>query len=125
MKKKGNTSDFIAQRNAELKKAFFSQDHYSTSDASLAKTLKTPTSRFWVDPDRARDVMSRIEHDPKCMDGMDAERRRMYGALFEKYQEIRRQYPDQSKIQAVTMAIYSGAPEFYLSPSRARSIIYT
>lgn len=124
MKKKGSTSDFINQRNIELRSAFFSQDAYSTADKVIEKTLKTPTSRFWVDPDRARDVISRIEKDPGCVERMYPERRRMYTALLKRYREMKRRFPAQSKIQAVTMAIYSGAPEFYLSASRARSILY-
>lgn len=124
MKKKGCTSDFTRQRKEELRKAFFSQGVYSTSDAVLERTVKTPASRFWVDPDRARDVMSRIEKDPQSLTRMHPERQRMYTAIFRKYQEIRHQFPNQSKIQSVTMAIYSGAPEFYLSTSRARTILY-
>lgn len=124
MKKKGNKCDFLSLRAAELKAAFFSQDAYSTSDKALRKILKTPTSRFWVDPDRARDVMSKIEKDPGCLSGMHPERQRMYQALFEKYKALRLLNPDDSKISCVTMAIYSGAPEFFLSLSSARSIIY-
>lgn len=125
MKKKGSTSDFTSQRNKELKAAFFSQEQYSTCDATMRQTVKSPSSRFWVDPDRARDMMSRIEKDPDCLLGMHEERRRMYSALFRKYQEIRMRFPGQSKIRSVTMAVYSGAPEFYLSLSRARSILYS
>ena len=124
MKKKGSTSDFIDQRNIELRRAFFSQDTYSTADKVIEKTVKTPSTRFWVDPDRARDVISRIERDPGCVESMYPERRRMYTALIKKYREMKRRFPTQSKIQTVTMAIYSGAPEFYLSVSRARSILY-
>ncbi len=124
MKKKGSTSDFTRQRNDELKAAFFNQGVYSTSDTVMEKIVKTPASRFWVDPDRARDMMSRIEKDPECMNGMYPERRRMYSELYRKYREIQRRHPNQSKIQSVAMAIYSGAPEFYLSSSRARTIIY-
>ena len=125
MKKKGSISDFIRRRNEELRAAFFSQSVYSTSDKVMEKTVKTPASRFWVDPDRARDMMSRIEKDPECIATMYPERRRMYAELYRRYQEICRQYPKQSKIQSVTMAIYSGAPEFFLSSSRARSILYS
>ena len=124
MKKKGNRSDFSDERNAELRKAFFSQGVYSTCDKVIRKTIKTPASRFWVDPDRARDIMSRIEKDPESIAGMNIERRRMYMALFEKYRAIRNQFPSDSKIKAVSMAIYSGAPEFFIAPSTARSIIY-
>ena len=124
MKKKGSTSDFTKERNAELRAAFFSQGHYSTSDAVMRQTVKTPASRFWVDPDRARDVISRLERDPASLDTMQRERRRMYEALYRRYQEIQSRYPGQTRIQAVTMAIFSGAPEFYLTASGARNILY-
>lgn len=124
MKRKGSKSDFVAERNAELRKAFLNQGIYSTSESSIKNLLKTPASRFWVDPDRARDIMSRIEKDPQCIDSMNTERRRMYTALYHRYRDIQRRNPGQSKIQSVTMAIYAGAPEFYLSHHRARRIIY-
>ncbi len=124
MKKKGCTSDFIPQRNSELRAAFFNQDAYSTADPVMQKTVKSPASRFWVDPERARDVISRMEKDPSSTKGMLPERQRMYKDLYKRYQEIRRQFPQHNKIEAVTIAIYAGAPEFYLSPSRARYIVY-
>ena len=125
MKKKGNTSDFSNERSAELRAVFFSQETYSTSDAAIEKIVKSPSSRFWVDPDRARDVMSRMERDPEYTASMHPEKQRMYEALFRRYREIRQQFPGRSKIKAVTMAIYSGAPEFYLSASRARRLVYS
>ena len=124
MKRKGNKGDFYTERDAELRAAFFSQGVYSTCDEIMEKTVKTPTSRFWVDPDRARDVMSRIEKDPDSVAGMHPDRRRMYLELYKRYRKIRHNNPAQSKIQAVAMAIFSGAPEFFLSPATARSIIY-
>ena len=65
-----------------------------------------------------------MEKDPLATASMHPERRRMYEDLYRRYQEIRLQFPGQSKIKAVTMAIYSGAPEFYLSTWRARHIVY-
>ena len=125
MKKKGSKSDFTGQRNSELKAAFFSQDVYSTSDAVLSKVVKTPASRFWVDPDRARDVLSAIEKNPELLTKMHRERRRMYETLLDKYNSIREQYPGLSRVNCVSMAIYSGAPEFFITTSTARSIIYS
>ncbi len=124
MKKKGSISDYNAERNAELRAAFFNQDVYSTADSVMKKLIKTPTSRFWVDPERARDVMSRMEKDPEALSGMIPERQRMYKALFKKYQKLRRRRPAPTKIEAVTSAIFSGAPEFFITPSTARSLIY-
>lgn len=123
MKKKGNISDYTDERNAELRNAFFSQLGYSTSAEALQKAVKTPSSRFWVDPDRARDIISRIEKDPKSTHRMYPQRKRMYEALYHRYREMNRQFPGQSKIQTVTMAVYSQAPEFFLTPSAARRIV--
>lgn len=124
MKKKGSISDYNAERNAELRAAFFSQSHYSTSDTVMKKVIKTPSSRFWVDPDRARDMMSRMEKDPDALSGMLPERQRMYKSLFKRYQKVRRQRPEITRIEAVTTAIYSGAPEFFITPSTARTLLY-
>lgn len=124
MKRKGATSDFSDERDSELRKAFFSQEAYSTCDEALKKVITTPASRFWVDPDRARDVMSRIEHDTTILDRMKPERTRMYRDLYDRYRDIRAVNPTSSKISCVSAAIFGGAPEFYIAPATARSIIY-
>ena len=124
MKRKGSKSDYTDARNKELRKAFFSQDAYSTSDRALEKVLKTPTSRFWVDPDHARDTISRIKRNPEILERMLPERQRMYTELIRKFDELKMKYPGSSNVNCVTMAIYSGAPEFYIKPSTARAILY-
>lgn len=124
MKRKGSRSDFNEARDREIRSVFFSQEVYSTGDAVVKKIAASPSSRFWVDPDRARDVMSRIEKDPEALDRMNPERKRMYLALYERYSRLRSQDPKMSKIDCVSLAIYSGAPEFFLAPSTIRSIIY-
>lgn len=124
MKRKGNTCEFREKRASELRAAFFSQEVYSTCEEVMRKTVKTPASRFWVEPERARDVLTRMERNPESVSGMHPERQRMYKALYEKYRSLRLKNPEESKISCVTMAIYSGAPEFFLSPATARTIIY-
>ncbi len=124
MKKKGNKSDYSAERDTELRAAFFNQGIYSTCDEVMKRTVKSPASRFWVDPDRARDIMSRIEKDPTSISTMKPERQRMYMALYERYKKLREQYPSDPKIKAASMAVFSAAPEFFLSPATARAIIY-
>lgn len=124
MKRKGNTCEFREKRASELRAAFFSQEVYSTCEEVMRKTVKTPASRFWVEPERARDVLTRMERNPESVSGMHPERQRMYKALYEKYRSLRLKNPRESKISCVTMAIYSGAPEFFLSPATARTIIY-
>lgn len=124
MKKKGSTSDFAKARNEELRKAFFDQGVYSTARTVMEKVVKTPSSRFWVDPDRARDVVSRYRRDPHTLDRMLPCRREMYKTLHARCAEIEHSNPGLSMIHCMTMAVYSGAPEFYITPCRARDIIY-
>lgn len=124
MKRKGSKSDYTAERNKELRAAFFSQETYSTGDEQMKKLIRTPASRFWVDPEHARDVISRVKKDPEALGRMKPERERMYRALMSRYDEIQRRNPRQSKLRCVSAAIYAGAPEFYIAPSTAREIIY-
>lgn len=124
MKRKGCKSDFSEERDRELRRAYFSQGVYNTSDEIMQKTVKTPASRFWVDPERARDVISRMEKDPHALEGMFPERQRMYRELYSRYRSHRRRNPGSTKIDCVSMAVYSGAPEFFLSPKTARRMIY-
>lgn len=124
MKRKGSTSEFNSQRNSELRAAFLGQGIYSTADEVMHRTVKSPASRFWVDPYRARDVISKFEKNPSFLDSMLPERKRMYETLYAIYSELRLAQPELSKIQSVTMAVYSKAPEFFLSPATARSILY-
>ncbi len=125
MKRKGSTSDFAQERNAELRAAFFSSKNYNTDLSNMQRLVATPASRFWVDPYRARDVMSRMEADPDALSGMIPQRRRMYAALFKRYREIRERNPGMPKIKCVTEAVFEGAPEFFLTPRTARAIIYS
>lgn len=125
MKKKGSTSDFAYARNEELRRAFFDHGIYSTADEVMEEVVSRPSSRFWVDPDRARDIVSRYRRDSTALDGMLPRRRRMYKALDSRCAEFERRNPGKSMIHCMTMAVYSAAPEFYLSPATARTIIYS
>lgn len=90
----------------------------------MEKVVKSPSSRFWVDPDRARDIVSRYRREPRSLDGMIPSRRAMYKTLSRRCAEFELRYPDRPMVHCMEMAVYSGAPEFYLSPGTARNIIY-
>lgn len=129
MKKQGNTSDFTEERNAELRERFFSHSgtdaaRYST-DHLLERTVKSRSSRFWVDPDRARDILSRYKRDAHALDRMLPGKRAMYEALYARYSSIQESKPHASMIECVTEAVYSEAPEFFLAPWSARRIIFS
>lgn len=125
MKRLGSKCDFLQERNAELRAAFFSQKCYSTNIDNMKRVVASPASRFWVDPDRARDVMSKMEADPDALADMKPQRRRMYYALFSRYSSIRKRNPRLPKIHCVSKAIFEGAPEFFIAPATAISIIYS
>lgn len=128
MKKKGSTSDYIEERNAELRERFFSQKGYEvntyTTDHLLERAVKSGSSRFWVDPYRARDIISRYDRDPHSLDRMLPGRRAMYRELYARFAEIRHANPCASMIECVSRAILSPAPEFYLTFHTARQIIF-
>lgn len=125
MKKKGSTSDFATERNQEIRRAFFDQGIYSTADEVMEKVVKRPCSRFWIEPLRARDIVSRYRRDARSLDGMRAHRREMFRMLDIRCAEYERRFPKKSMIRCMTMAVYSGAPEFYMSPATARRLIYS
>lgn len=127
MKKKGSKSDYINERNAELRRRYFDRSAYesrmASNEAMLENAVKSPCSRFWVDPDRARDILSRYRRDPRALDSMLPGRKAMYLELYARYQEIQKANPGMSMIGCVSIAVFSRAPQFFISPATARSII--
>lgn len=128
MKKQGSISDFMEERDTELRDLFLSRSGREaalyTTDHLLERAVKSPSSRFWVDPERARDILSRYSKDAHALDRMLPGRRAMYEALYARYASIRESKPLASMIECVTEAVYSEAPEFFLTPWTARRIVF-
>lgn len=128
MKKPGSIIQFNAQRNAELHKAFMA----ILSDSSIrvkslcdmfALAAAAPCSRFWVSDERAAEVISALLSGKEFPD-MVCQKRRMYDEILHRVKVILEENPGIPVAHAVLRVVNSPAPEFYLTPLSARTIIY-
>lgn len=126
MKKPGNKSDFIEDRNHDLHRNFM-EVLRTSKDLPLrlmfGEAAKRPASRFWVSESRAAIVigaMMRGEAD----DRMFEKRKDMYQEIYRRVIKKMNDNPKLCMTHAVNETVYEPAPEFYLTSESARSIIY-
>lgn len=125
MKKKGSISDFTGNRNSELYRSFSEQLRNPLVSGNVdlyANTVRSPCSRFWVSERRAAEVVSALRKGGN-LPAMLEEKRRMYVEIRKRAEEILAKNPGLSLSRAVEQAVWSPAPEFYLSPETARKTI--
>ncbi|MBD5203850.1 MAG: hypothetical protein HDS82_03120 [Bacteroidales bacterium] len=125
MKKKGSISDFTGIRNGELYRSFSTQlrnPMVENNGELYLNTVKSPCSRFWVSERRAAEVVSALRKGSN-LPAMLEEKRRMYEEIYKRTEDILVKNPELSLSRAVEQAVWSPAPEFYLSPETARKTI--
>lgn len=129
MRKSGAINEFCEQRDRELHKAFI--DILSSAvDVPLremfAMAAASPCSRFWVSEERAADIVSAIRRDARVQerDEMLPKRREMFEEIARRVDIVLKEHPDMPLQHAVRKVICRPAPEFYLTPESARTIIY-
>ena len=126
MKKIGNTSDFISDRNRELHRRFM--DVLKNSSCLSLRDMygaaaKKPASRFWVSESRAAIVVGAMMRG-RNLDKMYAKRREMFQEIFRRVNDKMQADPSLCMTHAVDIVVNEPAPEFYLTSESARSIIY-
>lgn len=126
MKKKGSVVEFKEQRNDELLRAFRAQLS-NLGELPLTELFErashTPASRFWVSERRAMMVISKMLKGD-TLDSMNPKRREMFQEIFRRVKRILEAEPGISLIEASFRVVNSPAPEFYLTPQSARTMIY-
>lgn len=126
MKKKGSVVEFKEQRNKELLRAFRNQLS-NLGELPLRELFDrashSPASRFWVSERRAMMVMSKMLKGDN-LSSMNPKRREMFQEIFRRVKRILEEQPGISLIEASFRAVNSPAPEFYLTPQSARTMIY-
>lgn len=126
MKKRGSTSDFTIDRDRELHESFM---HILRTERDIplrrmfAMAAKRPSSRFWVSEPRAAIVVSHMR-EGRQLPAMLPKRREMFEEIRRRAESIMAKDPSLCLTHAVNEAIYTEAPEFYLTDESARSIIY-
>lgn len=126
MKKPGSTSDFTSHRNRELYHSFL---HVLRTEREMplrqmfGEAALRPSPRFWVSEQRAADVIGRMLRGDK-LETMIGKRREMFEEIFARVKVLMNEHPELCMTHAVSKVIFQEAPEFYMTPSSARTIIY-
>lgn len=111
--------DFMNAYEAVLKQ--YGEDApFIKKEILIQKTLAHPAKRFYVSPEQALRIISRLLRNQK-VDFKNAEKEKMYLTLL---QRVKKHLPtDRPLIHLITETIYSEAPCFYLTIESA-SILY-
>lgn len=125
MKRPGSTSDFIEHRNRELHKSFLSVLRTESMPLRLmfGAAASRPAPRFWVSERRAADVIGRMMRGLPD-EGMLPKRREMFEEILRRVRAKMEADPSMCMTAAVAETVNEPAPEFYMTPESARSVIY-
>lgn len=127
MKKKGSYCDFTRRRDEELLAAFrrcIRQMPCISLPSLLRQVVSQPCSRFWVSPERATAILTRMFQGQDVSATMRPPKREMYRELFRRAQRIRALFPTMSIAHIAARAVYSPAPQFYIAPAAAKIYLH-
>lgn len=124
MKKKGANFPFEMQRERELMQAYrkeLAECKYIKMDEIYRKVAKCSCSRYWVTEERATIAVSNMLNG-RGVCSSDA-KGAMYKDIFNRYLLLKKIHPNRPISWIVRLIVNSEAPEFYISPSRVKSIL--
>lgn len=122
-----NTVEFIKERNKELYDAYkncMRRKEVKSHKDAIRMAVKSKTSRFWISSFWTYKEILRLKRGKGIMHARDG-RKRMIEKIYEIYTALE-QKPEFRKCSPyfiVSFALQQPAPEFYISYSRALSII--
>jgi hypothetical protein len=120
--------DFISLRNRELheayKRAFSDRDVRSHTQA-IKRAIESPCSRFWVSTWQAYREILRLEKGMNHPLNMKPERVEMMDLIYKNYLSLKnkREFEGCSVYFITSFAVGFPAPKFFISYSRALTII--
>lgn len=126
MKHPGSCSEFSAQRNAELLRAYrnvLSRKSYFNVNSDFNMVVNEPCSRFWISEERAMIVVSAMLRGQPILFSMRPTKRDMFIEIHYRVSMLRKEDPGMSLFDAVFDVVNSPAPKFYMEPPYARNII--
>lgn len=126
MKKQGNKSDFLQDRDRDLHRNFMEILRSAVGiplSEMFGMAARRPASRFWVSEERAAIVIGAMMRG-ESLSRMNAKRRDMYMEIYRRVSAKMSSDPELCMTHAVAETLYEPAPEFYLTDESARSIIY-
>lgn len=123
----GNTSPYTQMRNDDLREAYrrvIADKPYIDLKVALEETVKQPARRFYVSEERAfhriRILIRRCDM-PRQLNTRD----RMFADILSRVKCLRQEKPQLSLRACVWRVIRQPAPEFYLTPESAKTILST
>ena len=84
--------------------------------------VEMPSSRFWVSEERAATIVLNIIKGDK-LESMKAKKRLMYFEIYKRVMEAKKKNPDAPISYLTFDVVSSPAPQFYLTPQSAKTII--
>ena len=125
----GRTFEYRSERDSDLVDAYRRQleqaDHPFSLLDIMARTVNSPSKRFWVSPERTLCVISELEKGA-TLSNMKRNKRRMYLEIYRRVRLLRRQpkYANESLSSLVSIVIEQPAPCFYMTPQSAIVIMH-
>lgn len=125
MKRFGDKSEFEDQRNRDLMRNYHSLIEGAATiylPDILHRLVNSPAERFYVSEERAFCVIKEIITGER-LDNMIPSKREMFFEIYKRVKDILNDNQDLELIDAVSLAVHSPAPKFYLTPGSAKVLI--
>lgn len=126
MKYTGSIQRFKRMRDEEIMRIY----HTRLAEADFIfmpdifqKVADSPSSRFWVSEERAAVVVAAMLAG-KPLPPMRANKREMFGEIFRRFLNGRREHPGKTLAEVVEMVVNQPAPRLYMTPRYVGEVIY-
>lgn len=126
MKHKDSRCDFIAERNADILRAYKEiisvRDNISLTEIAQ-QIAKSPSKRFWVSEERAYNAVCWLDRGDK-LDHMISTRKQMFLEIYRRYKVLSNECPSLAKKDIIFRVCNEEAPSFYLTPKSILVILH-
>lgn len=126
MKHKDSCCDFIAERNADILRAYKEiisvRDNISLTEIAQ-QIAKSPSKRFWVSEERAYNAVCWLDRGDK-LDHMISTRKQMFLEIYRRYKVLSNECPFLAKKDIIFRVCNEEAPSFYLTPKSILVILH-
>ena len=120
--------EYRSERDRDLLNAYRRQIAQSSGPIQLEvmyRVVNSPSSRFWVSPERAMRVISSMDQGNR-LDGMIRNKRIMFREIYRRVRQLRERpsYRQLPLAEVVQMVVEQPAPSFYMTPCSAIVIMH-
>ena len=125
MKYVGSYVAYEQARNSDLMRAYetvFNAHRGAKKEEIYKMVVEMPSSRFWVSEERAATIVLNIIKGDK-LESMKPKKRLMYFEIYRRVMEAKKKNPDAPISYLTFDVVSSPAPQFYLTPQSAKTII--